>query len=71
MAKEKKHIDLQIAKRYVLNPRKEIPTDLLCPFDSDNNGTSNPTGYKCYNNAQEIENDYDADWMHVDKKKLR
>jgi hypothetical protein len=55
----KKHIDLQVSKRYVLNPRTNTPDYLDC--------ANAPNGYKCYNNAQEIENDTDADWMHVEE----
>ncbi|EDP96858.1 hypothetical protein U8527_00925 [Kordia algicida OT-1] len=50
---EKEHIDLQVSKRYVLNPRK-LPDYL----DRKNA----PSGYICFNNAQEIEDD--ATWLH-------
>jgi hypothetical protein len=64
----KEHTALHVSKRYVLNERADTTyDDLLCPFHSDNNNTLNPTGYKCYNNAQEIEDDHDTDWMHVEE----
>ncbi|MBC8755341.1 hypothetical protein H2O64_11690 [Kordia sp. YSTF-M3] len=50
---EKEHIDLQVSKRYVLNPRK-LPDYL----DRKNA----PSGYKCYNNTHEIEQD--TTWLH-------
>jgi len=53
---DKNHVDLQVSKKYVLNPRTPIPPNLDC--------ANAPVGYKCYNNAHEIECDDDPDWMH-------
>ncbi|QHI37465.1 hypothetical protein IMCC3317_28440 [Kordia antarctica] len=58
---DKDHEGLQVTKKFILNKRKNHPIELQCPINIDNNTV---TFYKCYNNAHEIENDTDADWMH-------
>jgi hypothetical protein len=57
----KEHIDLQVSKKYILNPRTETPDYLDC--------VNAPNGYMCFNNAHEIDDevsdtDNDIIWLH-------